>query len=901
MAEPLATATGAGLFFPSTRHTCATGGSCWNGLMSQWTDPTNRNELVASGMQVTQTSGTACISGTQTIAANTGLNPIAWGIAAVPVRQQELLPASGTTAAETDWAPGTSYAAGARVAANGGHWMTAAGGISGGGTTVYGFPSTVLNNGAVAATVTGTTMTVDVPSVLENGGALTQTSIQFWTPATGLVPGGPYTITAYTNGNFTLSSSPGTLPSGSMAVVPHSVVLPPMTYPGAFGQPWLSSYVGTTVNDGSSGSGGVSWVLTGREDVKMLPTGVINLSTQPSAVCPANAVFQFTESPTQLEALSTDYVAAQTATAIASNGVQGGESFAPPGQYEVNHTIIVPSLVVNTNINAPTTVIRGAGQNLTSIHVPSDLGWDKFAITESNVGTDGTLAEALYQGFNVYNEQNGAGTIVVGTRLINMRGIGIGKFSRMDHVTVQGFGSGIVENKDHQILDNMAVTNNACDIEMGEYEDTVGNQVWSDSGIGGGQTASICIGDSAAIDSAGLYEVHTGGAPRSIYTLPSWPNVSVAFPEEVGGTNFVDVWMENIGEEFEYSNNRDFGGNRIIGGGAPGIGTPGTAIINVGVNGSPTVPPRSVFFNGQPYGAGLYPSFDTNTLIGTDLGAAFNPPNGFNKVTDAIIESGGGGFNMFVNDSTLILGGSASLPALAAAVSQSFAANTWQTPLGSGFLGVLSGTPLLSGEPVRFTGNGQVVNGYTDGAALAGFAVVGCPGNISDQCPVQTTGAVQNVTNVSGVAINATSPIGATNTAGASSPGVMATLSGQGAVGYAVSGFSAGGTGTIMLSPAYGGAPGSATGLTATGTTQANAYQITATLSDFSTVASGSGAILGLIPVGSYETICNDGTNTLGVYAPVGDTIAGGATNASTPLASTACRSFWRTGPATFH
>ena len=56
MPVSLTGSSGNGLLFFSTRHTCNTGGACWNGLMSLWSDPSNRNYLVAPGMQVTSSA-----------------------------------------------------------------------------------------------------------------------------------------------------------------------------------------------------------------------------------------------------------------------------------------------------------------------------------------------------------------------------------------------------------------------------------------------------------------------------------------------------------------------------------------------------------------------------------------------------------------------------------------------------------------------------------------------------------------------------------------------------------------------------------------------------------------------------------------------------------------------------
>lgn len=72
---------------------------------------------------------------------------------------------------------------------------------------------------------------------------------------------------------------------------------------------------------------------------------------------------------------------------------------------------------------------------------------------------------------------------------------------------------------------------------------------------------------------------------------------------------------------------------------------------------------------------------------------------------------------------------------------------------------------------------------------------------------------------------------------------------------------------------------------TATGTTQADAYALTACSTEFTTTASGTGARLpasGLnVTTGDILAVYNQGANTLLVYPPVGFKIGLAATNAA--------------------
>ena len=70
-----------------------------------------------------------------------------------------------------------------------------------------------------------------------------------------------------------------------------------------------------------------------------------------------------------------------------------------------------------------------------------------------------------------------------------------------------------------------------------------------------------------------------------------------------------------------------------------------------------------------------------------------------------------------------------------------------------------------------------------------------------------------------------------------------------------------------------------AAGLTATGTNQATAYSLTAADNEFTTVASGTGAILYAGSAGDEQTVYNAGVNPLMVYPDVGSKINSLPTN----------------------
>lgn len=83
-----------------------------------------------------------------------------------------------------------------------------------------------------------------------------------------------------------------------------------------------------------------------------------------------------------------------------------------------------------------------------------------------------------------------------------------------------------------------------------------------------------------------------------------------------------------------------------------------------------------------------------------------------------------------------------------------------------------------------------------------------------------------------------------------------------------------------------------ATGLTATGTDETDAYEVTFAKNAFTTVASGTGAILDSDAApGDTQMIYNGGANALTVYPPSGAQInALGANNGMLLATNTACQ-----------
>lgn len=77
-----------------------------------------------------------------------------------------------------------------------------------------------------------------------------------------------------------------------------------------------------------------------------------------------------------------------------------------------------------------------------------------------------------------------------------------------------------------------------------------------------------------------------------------------------------------------------------------------------------------------------------------------------------------------------------------------------------------------------------------------------------------------------------------------------------------------------------------ASGLTAAGNSQSTAYDLTAAISEFTTVAASSGAQIMATDPGDAVFVYNGGANALSVYGQTGESIQNGAANAAFSVAA---------------
>ena len=659
---------------------------------------------------------------------------------------------------------------------------------------------------------------------------------------------------------------------------------------GASGNTGGPSGTGSNIADGAA-----VWKYFAPGESTQLPTGTVTLSQATTSACPAGSAITFTIAPAQLQALTTDWLGIQTAMAQAWAQPTGAKVYIPAGVYQVNHPLLNAGGMTNTAVQNLNVEITGDGFALTQINYFTDSGQDECAIAESNRGLaagNEVSSESAYRDFRLSGPASGP--IVYGVSPAKMDGLCVGADARIYRLEVGGFHAGVTLVKDHQELHGLVSSNNGYGLYFAPYSETMGNQLIEDGGLAGNFIASIGITSTDQLDSSTLKNVHTGFGPYGFYALPNTPNVTVTNGGMVSNSTLFDVWTEAVGEGWMYGTggNAAVGGNTLINTGGIGIGY--TAQIS---NGSGGAVPALALINVN--------SFDSNIMIGTTMGP-------YSRVSQAIIMATGNGGctnNVWINDPQFVLGASATqnnsaVTPLYCPYGAGAGGNSFQLGSGSGVFR-LSGNPsgpMAGNTPVQdgFSpyGTGTLASPYTDGNPFLG--ITAAPSYYGNWVAVWQVNE-----GLSGLPIAMPSqtihpgqPIFVTT------GGVEGGMDQTGAIGVSLNGCQGSNSGGCLFSlnpAAHAGAHGAATGLTASGTNQSSAYQVTSSLSQFSTVSAGSGAILGIIPVGASETVCNDGANPLNVYAPVGATIGTAATTAATTVASGICRPFWRTGAATFH
>jgi hypothetical protein len=602
--------------------------------------------------------------------------------------------------------------------------------------------------------------------------------------------------------------------------------------------------------------------------------GTVVLTTATSSACASGTAVTFTLSPTQLQALTVDWLGIQSAVAAAwGNSVgAGGNVYIPAGTYRLNHSVINPMTNTNYGPEQNTVSIAGAGIQQTSLQWPSDVGTDQCGISEAfRLGTvTEYVSGATYRDF--FLEGPNGGTIN-GAASAGMDGLCFGKGAIVDKVQAQGFHAGFNGNADHWYVRDSVAAGNQYGVYFSPYTITMGNQYFANDSFDGNSLASFGVAATDQMDSVVMNNVSTGFSPYGFYLEAVPSTVTGVAGGFLTNTTLENVWGEALGNGWIYGTGQTgtVNGDTFIG---AAVTSPGLNSSSYKITASPVV--------GLIYAG----AFNTNVMLNTSWGSGYSY-----ATTAALIDVGTGACdsNMVIGDTTFVTNSTSTVAPYYC--TGQFGYNTFSIGQGSGIFKYMLYSSAIQGTVVldygASGGNGVVSysDGYGFGGITAGAAASGA-----------TVAVFQTGTGIPTVRTNTTQTLTAGQPLYPSAGGVIGGLSIDGAIGIV----SSTGSSSLVYSNIGGGlaegSPAAYTALTAAGTTQGTAYNLTtagyATSYEFTTVASGSGAILSEIPNGKAINICNDGANALLVYPQSGAKINALSTNAGYSLAVNTCAAF---------
>ena len=603
--------------------------------------------------------------------------------------------------------------------------------------------------------------------------------------------------------------------------------------------------------------------------------GTVTLSQSSSTDCGTGTQITFTLAPSQLQLLTMDWLGLQGAMAAAWLNVQaGGSVYIPSGNYIINHPLVNAGGVIDPNVSLPNLDIHGDGVAVTRMQYLTDLGQDSCAISEATRGAPHS-SSSTYHDFRILGPYTASR--VNGVSPNRMDGLCIGAGARAWDLNIEGMHAGINGIKDHWTIRDSNFANNGYGIYYAPYTSTMGNQSFTDISVAGNTIAGFGISTTDQIDSSTFKNVHTGFSPYGFYREPVLTTITnpIGF---LSNSVLTNVWIEAVGNAWIYGAGQvgNVVGNVFTGGGFSDVGSQTAYSIPNGSGG--TLPAPAVIYTDV---------FANNTMIGTNWSA-------YGSVSDGIVEASQSCFqNAWYDDINFVFNQTAAVPAMRCGPNPQD--DRFYNPQGDGLFRRVS-TNVTAGEAVSDNGGFQVVP-FADGRSFAGITA----------SPAVTNGIVgvvsfsDNTQNV--VKADPNQVIASGQPVFATTGGVAGGLDGNGAVGTAWTGSGAG-TATVRvdLDPGMkGGATGAATGLAAGGTTQSTATVVRSSTNQFSTVASGSGAMLGIVPVGASVTIYNDGVNVLRVFPPLGGQIGAAGVNVGVPLAAGASGTYRRIAATLWH
>ena len=597
--------------------------------------------------------------------------------------------------------------------------------------------------------------------------------------------------------------------------------------------------------------------------------GTVTLSKASSADCGSGAAISFATTPSQLQALTVDWLGIQSAMAASCMNTQsGGSVYMPSGNYIIDRSLVNAGGISNTAKPFFTLDLRGDGLAATTLTAPADLGRDMCVITEGARGPDNTSV-SRYHDFSLFgpgfSRKNGVSPS-------QMDGLCIGETAAASDVDIEAMHAGLNGIRDHWSLRNVRLKNNGYGIYFAPYTTALGNQYVTNSDLTGNTIASVAVSSTNSIDSATFINDHTGFSPYGFYeeTAPQTVSGPIGF---LTNSLLQNVWIEGVGNAWLYAATA-FGNviaNTFIGGGASGVGSY-----------------TSYTLAGAPIPAVVYvPTFKQNTLIGTNWSS-------YGNVSDAIIEASSDcSGNTWLDDPGFFQAATLTVPPLKC---PSVVDDTFSSYRGKGAFFTTRVVVPSSGMALADVG-GNAVTSFSEGMPFAGLSASPASANAA-VAVLQSSALIENVPKAFAAQnIVAGQFIFPTN------GGFAGGIDSDGAIGTASWYFTPGtSTMQIRLDPTVHASPRSAsTGLTAAGTSQVTAFAINSGISEFANVAAGTGATLPITPISSPVIIYNDGASPLTIYPPSGQQIVGKSANAGVFVPSGTSATFRRISPTLWH
>ncbi len=770
---------------------------------------------------------------------------------------------------------------------------------------------------------------------------------------TGSVTTGPIPATPIRNGELLPSSTDW---AASTAYAVNAVAFSPAG--GAF---YRATTAGTSGSTGPIGTGSgiadgtVQWTFVQTGDTLQLPTGNIALVGNTSAtLCPAGTAITLTISPAQMQALSTDYLGVQSAIMASWQAATGTGALAymPAGNYQINHSLMNPQSTVDTVRMTGSLGIKGDGFPLTQLTFPVDLGQDQCGMAESNQGPSaGSLTR--YSDFSLHGPPTNSARNGVSPSA--MDGLCVGRSAWVENVGAVAMHAGLMLTRDHQTIIDPQFGNNGFGIGFG-VTDVMGNQTIKNGSLDGNYIASFLIEPGGQMDSAGLDAVPVGFSPYGWYCSPVTPNYSVTQGGALTDSTITNTAVEAVGiaEIYCPGPNGGVSNNTWTGGGIVGMQA-GESISN-GQGG--LVPAPALFdvfsFDSNTFNGTNTPVFGNvsqavvvagrecraNTW-NDDYGFAFGGAGGVPSASVPHFKCGGhsqgnavrGAFGR--GEFRLAGGGSSwtqyellqdydgyyatgygdgvqdlGLAGYACPADNNSGCLVWLENPNIGPIAVVGGQQVVAGKPVFATNLGGAslpgVQQGLDSTNAIGVALTSGTGSAYISLRPMSAGspgAASSVT-ISGAAVTASFAYVNLGSAGSQNyqevMTVSSTSAGAVAVGQAVvaTGVPIGEAVQANLTATtwqIGGSFGTVASEAVTLGTPASAASVDITASS----GAGAALVLGLTPIGSAPTVCNDTGTAQTLIPPIGGTFQGAQATAS--LAQGVCAPIRRTGALAWH